>query len=57
MTAQGWFRTRKGPSGAVVPRPAALDVDLTIHPEPSEETANNACEDEITKRTQLSPEK
>jgi hypothetical protein len=44
-------------SGAVVPPPAALDVDLTLHPEPSEETADNACEDEITKRTQLSAKK
>ena len=50
-------RLQAARSGAVVPPPAALNVDLTIHPEPSEETADNAFEDEITKRTQLSPEK
>jgi hypothetical protein len=50
-------RLQAARSGAVVPPPAALDVDLTIHPEPSEETADNACGDEITKRTQLSSEK
>jgi hypothetical protein len=44
-------------SVVVVPPPAALDVDLTIHPEPSVEIPDNACEDEITKRTQLSSEK
>ena len=50
-------RLQTAQSGAVVPPPAALDVDLTVHPEPSEETADNAFEDEVTKRTQLSPEK
>jgi hypothetical protein len=50
-------RLQAARSGAVVPLPAALDVDLTVRPEPSEETADNAFEDEVTKRTQLSPEK
>jgi len=50
-------RLQAARSGAVVPPPAALDVDLTIHPEPSVETADKAFEDEITKRTQLSSEK
>jgi hypothetical protein len=42
-------RLQTAQSGAVVPPPAALDVDLTVHPEPSEETADNAFKDEITK--------
>ena len=50
-------RLQAARSGAVVPPPAALDVDLTVHPETSVETADNAFEDEITKRTQLSREK
>jgi hypothetical protein len=50
-------RLQAARSGAVVPPPTALDVALTVHPEASVETADNAFDDETTKRTQLSTEK
>jgi hypothetical protein len=51
-------RLQAARSGAAVPPPAALDVDLTVRPGLSLETAGNVSfEDEITERTQLSPEK
>jgi len=53
----GFQRLQAARSGAVVPPPAALDVDLTVHPEASKETADNIFEDEITKRTQRFSEK
>jgi hypothetical protein len=51
-------RLQAARSGAAVPPPAALDVELTVRPGLSLETAGNVSfEDEITERTQLSPEK